>query len=79
MMNSSELAGTVRTLWRFPVKSTLGEQVDVAEVGEGGIVGDREYAVRDRHMGKVASAKNLARRFQLMPVLKTYGLPGWKI
>jgi hypothetical protein len=58
MMNSSETVGTVRTLWRFPVKSMLGEQVDVAEVGEGGIVGDRAYAVRDRQTGKVASAKN---------------------
>jgi uncharacterized protein len=58
MMNSSETVGTVCTLWRFPVKSMLGEQVDVVEVGEGGIVGDRAYAVRDRQTGKVASAKN---------------------
>jgi uncharacterized protein len=57
-MNSSDPVGTVRTLWRFPVKSMLGEQVDVVEVGEGGIVGDRAYAVRDRQTGKVASAKN---------------------
>jgi uncharacterized protein YcbX len=58
MMNSSERVGTVRTLWRFPVKSMLGEQVDVVEVGQDGIVGDRAYAVRDRQTGKVASAKN---------------------
>src|SRR6202171_3831184 len=58
MMNSSEPAGTVRTLWRFPVKSMLGKQVDVAEVGEGGIVGERAYAVRDRQTGNVASAEN---------------------
>jgi uncharacterized protein YcbX len=45
-MNSSERVGTVRTVWRFPVKSMLGEQVDV---GEGGTVGDRADAVRDRH------------------------------
>jgi uncharacterized protein len=57
-MNSSEPVGTVRTLWRFPVKSMLGEQVDVVEVGGGGVVGDRAYAVRDRETGKVASAKN---------------------
>ena len=56
-MNSSEPVGTVRTLWRFPVKSMLGEQVDVVEVGQGGIVGDRAYAVRDLETGKVASAK----------------------
>jgi uncharacterized protein len=57
-MNSSDPVGTVRTLWRFPVKSMLGEQVGVVEVGEGGIIGDRAYAVRDRQTGKVASAKN---------------------
>ena len=57
-MNSSEPVGTVRMLWRFPVKSMLGEQVDVVEVGKGGIVGDRAYAIRDRQTGKVASAKN---------------------
>jgi uncharacterized protein YcbX len=57
-MNSSEPVGTVRMLWRFPVKSMLGEQVDVVELGEGGTVGDRAYAVRDRATGKVASAKN---------------------
>ena len=57
-MNSSEPVGTVRALWRFPVKSMLGEQLDVVEVGEGGIVGDRAYAVRDRETGKVASAKH---------------------
>ena len=57
-MNSSEPVGTVQALWRFPVKSMLGERIDVVEVGKGGIVGDRAYAVRDRETGKVASAKH---------------------
>jgi uncharacterized protein YcbX len=45
-------------LWRFPVKSMQGEDVDVAEIGPGGVVGDRAYAVIDAADGKVASAKN---------------------
>ncbi len=57
-MHSSELAGTVGALWRFPVKSMLGEQLDAVDLGEGGIVGDRTYALRDRETGKVASAKH---------------------
>ena len=57
-MSSSEPVGAVRMLWRFPVKSMQGEQVDAVEVGRGGVVGDRAYAVRDRQTGKVASAKN---------------------
>jgi uncharacterized protein len=58
MNSSGELVGTVGALWRFPVKSMLGEQVDAADVSEGGIVGDRAYAVVDGETGKVASAKH---------------------
>jgi uncharacterized protein len=57
-MNSSEPVGTVRALWRFPVKSILGEELDAVDVSEGGIVGDRAYAIRHRETGKVASAKH---------------------
>src|SRR2546429_6422079 len=57
-MNSSEPVGNVRTLWRFPVKSMLGEELDAADLGEGGIVGDRAFALRDRETGKIASAKH---------------------
>jgi uncharacterized protein len=57
-MSSSEPVGAVRALWRFPVKSMLGEELDAADLGEGGIVGDRAYALVDRETGKIASAKH---------------------
>src|SRR5712664_1281771 len=57
-MSSGERVGTVRALWRYPVKSMLGEELDVLEVSGGGVVGDRAYALRDRETGKVASAKH---------------------
>jgi uncharacterized protein YcbX len=57
-MNASEPVGTVRALWRFPVKSMLGEELDAADVSEDGVVGDRAYALRDRETGKVVSAKH---------------------
>ena len=60
-MNSSEPVGTIRALWRFPVKSMLGEELEAADLTEGGIVGDRAYAIRDRETGKVASAKHSKR------------------
>lgn len=44
-------------LWRYPVKSMQGEQVEAALVAEGGMAGDRAYAVRDVATGKVLSAK----------------------
>ena len=51
VMNISEL-------WRYPVKSMLGERRDSAVVTATGVAGDRAYAVIDRSDGKVASAKN---------------------
>jgi uncharacterized protein YcbX len=46
-MQSNEVLGTVAALWRFPVKSMLGEQLHTVQLGAGGIVGDRAFAVRD--------------------------------
>ena len=51
-------AGSVRSLWRYPVKSMLGEEVEACEVTERGFAGDRAYALVDAENGKVASAKN---------------------
>jgi hypothetical protein len=48
----------IEALFRYPVKSMLGEQIDTAVVGERGLVGDRAYALIDQETGKVASAKN---------------------
>src|SRR5262249_8053221 len=50
--------GSVLSLWRYPVKSMLGEEIDYADVTERGLSGDRAYAVIDRLTGKVASAKH---------------------
>ena len=57
-MSPSEQVGRVEALWRYPVKSMLGEELDAVDFREGGFVGDRAYAVRDRETGKVASAKH---------------------
>jgi uncharacterized protein YcbX len=57
-MNESEPVGTIRALWRFPVKSMAGEALAAVDLGEGGVVGDRAYAIVDRETGKVASAKH---------------------
>lgn len=51
------VTGTVVELWRYPVKSMLGEQLDQANVGEHGITGDRAFALIDTETGKVCSAK----------------------
>jgi uncharacterized protein YcbX len=57
------ISGTTRQdsiaeLWRYPVKSMLGEELDAADVTERGLLGDRAYALVDVETGKVVSAKN---------------------
>src|SRR2546425_10684952 len=49
--------GSIGSLWRYPVKSMMGEELNAAEVTERGLSGDRAYALMDRADGKVASAK----------------------
>lgn len=40
-------AGVVRTLWRYPVKSLLGERCERLALDARGVEGDRLYAIRD--------------------------------
>ena len=42
-----ELVGTVESLWRYPVKSMRGEELQEAFVGFPGVYGDRLYAFRN--------------------------------
>jgi MOSC domain-containing protein len=51
-------AGSVVSLWRYPVKSMIGEELNAVAFGKRGVVGDRAYAIVDPETGKVASAKN---------------------
>ena len=50
--------GSVASLWRYPVKSMLGEELGASDLDERGMLGDRVYAIVDSATGKVASAKN---------------------
>jgi uncharacterized protein YcbX len=52
------LVGSVVSMWRYPVKSMMGEELNAAEVTERGILGDRAYALVDTSDRRVASAKN---------------------
>jgi uncharacterized protein YcbX len=51
-------AGSVVGLWRYPVKSMMGEELNAADITDRGLVGDRQFAVVDASTGKVAGAKN---------------------
>jgi uncharacterized protein len=58
MSESAQACGSLIALWRYPVKSMMGEELNAAEVTRGGLLGDRAYALVDTSDGKVASAKN---------------------
>ncbi|MBV8138473.1 MAG: MOSC domain-containing protein [Deltaproteobacteria bacterium] len=57
-MHTQEVTGAVATLWRYPVKSMLGEEIISSVVTPRGLLGDRAYALVDQTTGKVVSAKN---------------------
>jgi MOSC domain-containing protein len=50
--------GSVAALWRYPVKSMMGEELNACDVTDRGLLGDRQFAVVDRATGKVGGAKN---------------------
>jgi uncharacterized protein YcbX len=64
-MMEASTAGIVASLWRYPVKSMMGEELNASVVTERGLLGDRAFALIDRETGKVVSAKE-PRKWQAM-------------
>lgn len=52
----TEDLGGVAAIWRFPVKSMMGESLNAAVVTDAGIAGDRAYAFADED-GRIGTAK----------------------
>jgi uncharacterized protein YcbX len=64
----------VSELWRYPVKSMMGESLHSLDIGSGGVVGDRGWAVRDEVRGGIRGAKKIG---ALMDLAARYtGDPG---
>ena len=59
----------VSEIWRYPVKSMMGERVDAADLSSAGMVGDRAWAVRDEVRGGIRGAKKIG---SLMRLAATY-------
>ncbi len=55
----------VSELWRYPVKSMVGETVETIRLDELGVVGDRTWAVRDLERGGIRGAKKIGALMQL--------------
>jgi len=51
--------GVIKELFRYPVKSMLGERLTEVEIGSKGVTGDRAWALREAN-GRIVSAKKWA-------------------
>ena len=51
----------VAEIWRYPVKSLQGEQLETATIGQSGVAGDREWGLLDPATGFVLTARREAR------------------
>lgn len=49
----------ISSIWSYPVKSMVGEQVERVDVSPLGIVGDRRFATRDHARGGIRGAKQI--------------------
>jgi uncharacterized protein len=82
MTSTQKVLGSIVSLWRYPVKSMMGEELNAAEVTKDGLLGDRAYALVDSLDGKVASAKNPRKwptLFDFRAVLADAPRPGVKV
>lgn len=64
-MSDASVVGSVVSMWRYPVKSMLGEELNATEVMERGLLGDRAYALVDAETGAIISAK-LPRKWSVL-------------
>ncbi len=55
----------VSELWRYPVKSMVGETVETIRLVELGVVGDRTWAARDLERGGIRGAKKIGALMKL--------------
>ena len=67
--------GSVGTLYRYPVKSMMGEELNSTMIGPKGLVGDRLFALSDSSTGKIASAKNPSKWPNLFSFHASYTTP----
>ena len=71
--------GRVAELWRYPVKSMLGERRNQLSITTRGALGDRAWALREIATGRIASAKRfpqllaLGARYEVEPTFAATG------
>lgn len=74
-----QFVGRVAELWRYPVKSMLGERKNQLPITIYGALGDRAWALRETGTGRIASAKRFPQLLELharYEVEPTFGARG---
>src|SRR5262249_2971597 len=74
-MENKMVVGSVVSLWRYPVKSMMGEELNASDVTERGLLGDRVCAIMDTVTGMVASAKHPRKWRKLFDCRATFVTP----
>jgi len=72
---STMQAGSLASLFRYPVKSMMGEELNATAVTTRGLFGDRAFALCDAETHKVVSAKNPKKWPNLFNYRATYVNP----
>ncbi|MDQ6649787.1 MAG: MOSC domain-containing protein [Actinomycetota bacterium] len=62
----------IASLWRYPVKSLLGESLERVQMSVEGLDGDRAFALLDASSAAVASAKNPRKWAGMLALTATY-------
>jgi len=75
MIAEMNKVGSVGALYRYPVKSMMGEELNATIFGSKGVVGDRLFALSDPETGKIASAKNPSKWPNLFAFHASYTAP----
>ena len=58
MAETLTTVGQIASLWRYPIKSMMGEELNATAITTSSLLGDRSFALVDVETGKVVSAKN---------------------
>ena len=53
------IIGSIREIWRYPVKSMFGEKVEQAKIEKMGLPEDRAWALRDEESGDLVGGKKI--------------------
>ena len=56
--------GTIKELWRYPVKSMEGECIEQVHIEKLGLMGDRYWAIRDNENNETSSVRKLPKLLQ---------------